>query len=106
MAFIAAINLNEKNEIDNSEIEAYEKEQKSINKNKLKNFETKIKEDANCSFPIRKNKADYFLLKSEFDGILKQLCSFHQLNKLISQFINTSKKIQWQTKNSKHGSNL
>ena len=85
-------NLNEKNEIDNSEIEAYEKEQKSINKNKLKNFETKIKEEANFSFPIRKNKADYFLLKSEFDGILKQLCSFPQLNKLISQFISSSKK--------------
>jgi MoxR-like ATPase len=82
--------LIKKTRMDTLELENNQLSLEKLNNSKLKslqnNAETTETAEIVENISIRESKAEYFLIKNEFDSILKQLCSFNQLKKLIENF--------------------
>ena len=76
--------------MESIELENNRKELEELNNSKLKKMQTNSNltktDETTEGIPIRESKAEYFLIKNEFDTILKQFCSYNQLKKLIESF--------------------
>ncbi len=76
--------------MESIELENNRRELEEFNNSKLKKLQTNSNltktEETTEEIPIRESKAEYFLIKNEFDSILKQFCSYNQLKKLIESF--------------------
>jgi midasin len=82
--------LIEKNKLEQEEITQHENLLSTMNKYRLKNYDSDLLVNFEFykekKFTERLRKAEYFLIKNEFEINLKRFCSFNQLNKFLNQF--------------------